>query len=97
MSGWHKLPANLGLAKYFVKKNYNPQRRVEISWTDESGAEHKLFGGMDKGKLLIPLGAVAHWLLNDHSSLQIRVTDNALPADFPPVKKIEFLKLREVH
>ncbi|WP_428074522.1 hypothetical protein [Candidatus Avelusimicrobium luingense] len=97
MAGWHKLPTNLGFAKYFVKKNYNPQRRVEISWTDESGENHKLFSGMDKGKLLIPLGAVAHWLLNDHSSLQIRVTDNALPADLPPVKKIEFLKLREVH
>lgn len=97
MAGWHKLPTNLGFAKYFVKKNYNPQRRVEISWTDESGENHKLFSGMDKGKLLIALGTSPRWLLEHHTSLQIRVTDNALPADLPPVKKIEFLKLREVH
>lgn len=96
MAGWHKLPGNLGFAKYFVKKNFNPQRRAEISWTDENGDSHKLFSGMDKGKLLIPLGTAPRWLLEHHTSLQIRVTDNALPADFPPVKKIEFLKLREV-
>lgn len=82
-------------AKHLMKKCYNPGKLVRISWMDDFGVEHSMYCEMNQGKLLVPLGAGAGWLLHKHTQLQIRVIQDGLETALPEITEIQFLKLRE--
>lgn len=83
-------------AKSLLKKDYNPDMVVVISWTDESGAEHSMNCRMDQGKLLIPLGGGRGWLLNEHANISITVKQGEEIIPVPEITDVQLLKLREV-
>ncbi len=78
-----------------MKKSYNPGMLVCISWVDDYGAEHIMYCEMNRGKLLIPLGAGAGWLLHNHAQMQIHVMQDGMEIAMPQITEIQFLKLRE--
>lgn len=82
-------------AKHLMKKSYNPGMLVCISWVDDYGAEHIMYCEMNRGKLLIPLGAGAGWLLHNHAQMQIHVMQDGMEIAMPQITEIQFLKLRE--
>lgn len=79
-----------------MKKDYNRDVVVTLSWTDESGTPHSMNCRMDQGRLLIPLGGGRGWLLNKHSNIVISVMHGTEIVEVPEIRKIEMLKLREV-
>lgn len=89
-------PTDVGLLSNLLKKDYNPNLSVKIFWTDDSGSEHVMVSDMDEGKLLIPLGSGAGWLLNSHTYITISVTDEDGMVVEMPINKLRLLKLREV-
>lgn len=85
------------LAKYLMKKNFNPGMQVNIIWFDDKGDSHNMICTMSEGKLLIPLGAGNKWLLNEHSSMRIVVMQDGQEIEMPAIDKIEYLKLQEIN
>ncbi|MGN0018728.1 MAG: hypothetical protein ACI37S_06785 [Candidatus Gastranaerophilaceae bacterium] len=96
MSGYRIIPKKYKVAKYFLKKVYNPDMKIKLEWKDNESKLHYMYANMGQGKLLIPLGAGNKWILNNHSQLKISVLKDEKQIAVPEVKKIEFLKLREV-
>ena len=84
------------LAKYLMKKNYNPEMTVQIWWQDESGENHIMTCKMSRGKLLIPMGTGCKWLFNKHNSVSIHVYQDDTEIAVPQISNIRFLKLQEV-
>lgn len=82
--------------KGLMKKDYNRDIVVVISWEDESGAIHNMNCRMERGKLLIPLGAGRGWLLNKHKNLTISVMQSEETIAVPEITEIKMLKLREI-
>ena len=82
------------LEKSVLKKGYNEDKNVYVSWTDEQGNESYMYAYFEKGNLIIPLGAGKGWLANNHSSLKIYVVENDSVISLPEVNNIVFLKLR---
>jgi len=85
-----------GWAKSLLRKDYNPDTVVTLTWTNDAGQEYDIYCAMDEGKLLIPIGSGTGWLLNSHSSFTIRITENGNEVTVPAINDIRFLKLREV-
>lgn len=85
------------LGKYLMKKNYNPEMIVQIGWKDHNGEIHTMKCKMSKGKLLIPLGAGAKWLFNQHSYISISVFQNENQVTVPELLDVRMLKLREAN
>lgn len=83
-------------AKYLMKKNYNPGMTVQIWWQDENGESHAEICKMSQGKLLIPIGAGAKWLFNNHDHVEVHVFQDDLEIAAPAISNIRFLKIREV-
>lgn len=83
------------LAKYLMKKNYNPGMQVVASWSDENGEAHTMGCAMSQGKLLIPLGAGAKWLLHGHAYLHVAAVQDGQEIPLPEAVDIQFFKLRE--
>lgn len=88
--------SNSTILKYYLKKDYNPQTRVTISWYDDNGALQSMDCKFDEGKLLIPIGAGMGWLLNNHDSITLTITNNEEICTLYDINSIRFLKLREV-
>ncbi|MBQ8527212.1 MAG: hypothetical protein IJ429_01945 [Lachnospiraceae bacterium] len=84
------------LATLLMKKNYNPDQDVVITYSDESGIEHNIRCALSKGKLLIPLGSGAQYLLNEHSAISIHLEYNDNIIQLPQINDIRLLKLREI-
>jgi hypothetical protein len=82
--------------KSLMKKDYNRDRVVVISWTDESGITHSVNCRMERGKLLIPLGGCRGWLLNKHWNITVSVKQGEQVIETPEIIEIKMLKLREV-
>lgn len=82
--------------KFWLKKEYNPNMTVRISWMDENAETHTMTCSMSEGKLLIPLGAGLKWLYNEHEFLNIQVLQDGNTINVPDINNIQFLKLREV-
>ena len=82
--------------KGLMKKDYNRDIVVVISWEDESGAIHNMNCRMERGKLLIPQGAGRGWLLNKHKNLTISVMQGEETIAVPEITEIKMLKLREI-
>ena len=80
-----------------MKKNYNPEMIVQIGWKDHNGEIHTMKCKMSKGKLLIPLGAGAKWLFNQHSYISISVFQNENQVTVPDLLDVRILKLREAN
>lgn len=88
---------DLGIVKYLTKKEYNRGETVVLTWSSEDGTSHSMNCAMSHGKLLVPLGSGRGWLLNKHVYLNISVQDaEGKVIEFPELKSVEFLKLREV-
>lgn len=83
------------LAKLLMKKNYNPGVQVTVQWSDENEEQHTMNCAVNQGKLLVPLGAGAKWLLNKHTYLYISVTKDGQQITLPNISDIRFFKLRE--
>lgn len=84
------------LAKYLLKKDYNPEVEINIFWFNDAGEKYNLTCNLDEGRLLIPIGTGTGWLLNNHSELSITATVNGESIELPNINTIKFLKLREV-
>lgn len=84
------------LAKYLMKKSYNTDLQIIITWFDEMGMGHNMYCNMHQGKLLIPLGAGAKWLLNNHNDIFISVFKNGVEIQTPEIIEVECLKLRHI-
>ena len=82
--------------KHLMKKNFNPNMTVQVRWQDDNGEMHYLNCNMSKGKLLIPLGAGAKWLFNEHDKISIYVYQDEREIPIPSISQIHLLKLREV-
>ena len=93
MKGWKQVRDPL--LPFLFKKHYNPGVTVRIQWLDNEGNPYMIEQDMGQGKLLIPLGAGARWLLDTHTELIIGVYKNGEPIAFPPLQKMLFLKLQE--
>lgn len=95
---FNTLEGNCDLQKYFVQKNYNPDKFVKIEYIDNNNEKQSIYSYMGDGKLLIPLGSGNKWLLNKHSYIDIMITKgtNNNYEKINKIKAIKFLKLREI-
>lgn len=84
------------LSKYLMKKDYNPDDYVCITWFDDNGDSHGIRCRIEKGKLLVPLGCGVKYLLNEHDQLVITADHNGERVGVPSIKQIQLLKLQEV-
>lgn len=82
--------------KFLMKKNYNPNMTVQIRWQDDNKETHTINCKMSKGKLLIPLGAGAKWLFNQHNNISIYVYQSGNEITIPTISEIRMLKLQEI-
>ena len=82
--------------KYFTRKEYNPDKRIVVSWSDEEGKTYEISAELGNGRLLMPLGAGDGWLLNKHKFINLSIVKDNKNIEFPQIKKLEFLKLKEV-
>lgn len=82
-----------GLDAKLMQRTYNADKQVVIEWTigDES---HFMSCWMGNGKLLIPLGSDPSWLLNDHSEINIYLSDGSNLFEVPEIKALELYKLQ---
>ena len=83
-------------ATALMKKDHNPGKTVRLSWEDDNGEMHGMNCSFGQGKLLIPLGSGAGWLLNSHSDIDISAQYNGESIELPAIKEYRLLKLREV-
>ena len=83
--------------KYLMKKNYNPNMSVCIEWEDDNKETHTMRCLMNKGKLLIPLGAGLKWIYNQHNYIKISVYQGENEIMVPSIQNIRMLKLREAN
>ena len=79
-----------------MRKNYNPGMAVQVWWKDNNGEDHAMTCNMSQGKLLLPLGAGAKWLFNNHSAISIRTFQDDIEIQTPEISKIRLLKIQEV-
>ena len=84
------------LAHSLMKKIYNDDMTVTVTWTSDTSEEFSMTCNMDEGKLLLPLGAARGWLLNNHSYVTITVKQNDEVIAMPNIADIKMLKAREV-
>ncbi|MBR1623297.1 MAG: hypothetical protein IJ675_05250, partial [Pseudobutyrivibrio sp.] len=89
-------PNESSIALSLMKKIYNDDMTVTVTWTSDAGEEFSMTCNMDEGKLLLPLGAARSWLLNNHSTVTISVKQNDEVIAMPEISDIKMLKLREV-
>ena len=83
-------------ATALMKRDHNPGKTVNISWEDDNGEMHGMNCAFGQGKLLIPLGSGAGWLLNSHSGIDISLQYNGENIELPKINEYRLLKLREV-
>ncbi|MCR5249873.1 MAG: hypothetical protein K6E50_04640 [Lachnospiraceae bacterium] len=83
-------------AARLMRKNRNPGRTITLSWQDDAGEEHCMHCDLGQGRLLIPLGSGAGWLLNSHAQIRITAEDSGEAAAMPAIGELRLLKLREV-
>ena len=81
-----------------LKKKYNKGVAVIVEWQDENYESHRMRCELNEGKLLIPLGSGAKWLLHNHDNLSIWVEQDGEKVATPlgSLSEIKLLKLREV-
>lgn len=79
-----------------MRKNYNPGMAVQVLWQDNNGEDHAMICNMSQGKLLLPLGAGAKWLFNNHNSISIRTFQDDIEIQIPEISKVRFLKIQEI-
>ena len=84
------------LAHSLMKKIYNDDMTVTVTWTSDTSEEFSMTCNMDEGKLLLPLGAARGWLLNNHSYVAITVKQNDEVIAMPNIADIKMLKARDV-
>ena len=94
--GGEKVQNPKGFVKRFMKKNFNPGVVVRVSWFDDDKNVRYIDSNLSKGKLLIPLGAGAGWLLNKHNEITISVLIENKEIPIPEISKIELLKLNDL-
>ena len=83
-------------ATALMKRDHNPGKSVSLSWEDDKGEVHGMNCAFGQGKLLIPLGSGAGWLLNSHNGIDISLQYNGESIDLPKINEYRLLKLREV-
>ena len=79
-----------------MKKDYNRGINVTLVWNDDAGNQHSLICALGRGKILVPLGSGAGWLLNAHDYVAIVVTKDGEIVQVPQLADVRLLKLREV-
>lgn len=84
------------LAARLMKKYYNEDTTVIISWDADNQKTYSMEAKIGNGKLLIPLGTGRGWLLNQHDHLRIAVMKDGKETDISALPEIRFLKLREI-
>lgn len=87
---------DVGLYRYFMKKNYNPGQKIRYEWFDDNGRSYWSICDIRQGKILFPLGSGKNWLLNNHKKIIFSKFNDGKFAKMPKIKNIKFLKLREV-
>ena len=83
-------------ATALMKRDHNPGKTVRISWNDDAGNPHYLNCDFGQGRLLIPLGCGAGWLLNSHEGINISMQYYGEDTALSPIKEYRLLRLREV-
>lgn len=83
-------------ANLLMRKDYNPGMTVNVKWLDERGESHTMYCAMSKGKLFIPLGIGAGWLLNNHDTIEVTVLKDGEAVELPVINSIRFYKSSEV-
>ena len=74
-----------------------------VSFYDENEKQHFIIMPFRNGKLLVNLGVGVKYLLENHNRLEINVyngwdeSGNLIPFDSPELKKIQFLKCRQIY
>lgn len=87
---------NVGIFKNLYRKEPNLDAYVAVIWYDEYEEQHVMYASFVNGKLLFPIGAGKHWLLNEHSAIDICLLGD-VPADFAPsLNDVKLLKLQEL-
>ncbi|SDH59448.1 hypothetical protein SAMN05421493_10272 [Pseudobutyrivibrio sp. 49] len=81
-----------------LKRKYNKGMAVVVEWQDDNQEPHRMRCEMNEGKLLIPLGSGAKWLLHSHDNLSIWVEQDGekIAEPLESLSEIRLLKLREV-
>lgn len=82
--------------KAFMRHRKNVGHTVYVTFKDDYGKEHSVFGAMGDGKMLICLGSCGGWLLNGHDKLIIEHYMNDIQKPVPEDVTVRFLKLREI-
>ena len=82
--------------RFILKRNYNADMLLQIRYFDNSGKEQSLTCDFGRGSLLIPMGASAKWLLNDHSEMTMYAFKGGSYVPLPEIKTMKFLKLHGI-
>ena len=82
------------LGRNLMRKEYNPNLAMCISWKSEDDEDCSVECLVQRGQLLIPLGAGRKWLLNNHNVLRIQMFKDGLPIEIPKILEIKMLKLQ---
>ena len=83
-------------ATALMKRDHNPGKTILLTWEDDAGEIHGMNCSFGQGKLLIPLGSGAGWLLNSHAEINISAQYYGEQTALPAVKEYRLYKLREV-
>ena len=105
MSGEHEVKLNDErekkeyevISKLFLKKKFNADKVIQISFYDEDGKSHCVNADYNEGKLLVNLGVGVKYLLEKHDKVEISVLQNGVQMELPAVKEIKFLKCRQIY
>ena len=83
-------------ATALMKRDHNPGKTILLTWEDDAGEIHGMNCSFGQGKLLIPLGSGAGWLLNSHAEINISAQYYGEQTALPAVNEYRLYKLREV-
>lgn len=87
-----QIQEDLKLARPFMRKVYNPNQKLMVGWT-VNNQDYFIKCNVSQGELLIPLGAGANWLLNNHDCIWLVGEEMSQKIQ---IEEIRLLKLREV-
>lgn len=94
----HSLPKGYSpFTNKLVKRRYNFGKKVFVSFYGEDGKEHNVNCHLGQGELLIPLGVGYRYLLENHDTLRITLTENGEQIPLPEISEMRILKLRTIY
>lgn len=83
---------------FFIHKiKYNNNYFCKVEWVDDKNNKNYFKCELNRGKLLIPLGACKGWLNNMHNEIKIYlINENGEVVDMSENINIDFLQLRKI-